>query len=127
MPCRASRARPSPSTSSELQIDRELDDRRGQGFALRNLAAAYRQLGEAQQALSLYQAQLQLAGEIGDRLGASIANWNMGVLYEEQGDLAQAIAAMQRCVDYEREIDHPDAAPDAARVAALRQKLAAAG
>ena len=35
----------------------------------------------------------------------------------------RAVELMQVCVDYEREIGHPDAEKDAARVAELRRQL----
>ena len=47
---------------------------------------------------------------------------NLGVAYEKEGDLAQAIAHMLVCVAYEQEIDHPNAAAHAQRLAELRAR-----
>jgi hypothetical protein len=43
---------------------------------------------------------------------------------EKEGDLARAAELMQMCVDFLREIAHPDAEKRAARLAQLRQRLA---
>ena len=66
---------------------------------------------------------MAITREIGNRRGEANACWNMGVEYEKAGDLAHAIELMQVCVDYERELGHPDAEKSAAHVAALRARL----
>jgi len=66
---------------------------------------------------------LVITREIGDRAGEVRASWNLGLALEGEGDLAGAAAAMQVCVDYEREIGHPDAEKHAARLAELRARL----
>jgi hypothetical protein len=74
-------------------------------------------------AIDFFEQDLAVAREIGDRQGETITSWNLGLAYEQLGDIASAIEAMQRHVDYEREIGHPDAVPHAAMVEALRQRL----
>ena len=110
-----------------LIIAREIGDRRGEGNALGNLGVAYAALGELERAVPYYEQQLDITRAIGDRQGEAKASWNLGGLLVQQGDLAQAVALMQACVDFEREIGHPDAEPDAARVAAVRARPAAGG
>ncbi|MFN8466307.1 MAG: tetratricopeptide repeat protein [Caldilineaceae bacterium] len=106
-----------------LAIAREIGDRRGEGAALGNLGLAYAALGEPRRAIDLYEQDLVIAREIGDRRGEGIACWNLGLAYEKEGDLAQAITNMQVCVDYERELGHPDAEADAQQVNELRARL----
>ena len=65
---------------------------------------------------------LAIAREIGDRRNEATWSWNLGLLYEES-DPARAAALMQVGVDYEREINHPDAQADAERVRSLLEKL----
>ena len=107
-----------------LVIYREIGDRRGEGNALGSLGIANSDLGEPRRAIEYCEQQLAITHEIGDRAGESRASWNLGVEYETQGDLEKAIALMQVSLDYERQIGHPDAEADAARVEALRAKLA---
>ncbi|MFN8466309.1 MAG: tetratricopeptide repeat protein [Caldilineaceae bacterium] len=108
-----------------LVIAREIGDRRGEGNALGSLGNAYYSLGETRRAIEYHEQYLVIAREIGDRHGEGIASWNLGLAYEKEDDLAQAIANMQVCVDYERELSHPDAEADAQRVDQLRARLAA--
>jgi tetratricopeptide (TPR) repeat protein len=105
-----------------LEIAREIGDRRGEGNHLGNLGLAYRDLGEVQRAIEYYQQALEIAREIGDRRNEGIWSWNLGFLYEDS-DPARAVELMQVCVDYEREIGHPDAEADAARVEEIRARL----
>ena len=108
-----------------LEIAREIGDRRGEGNRLGSLGNAYRDLGEVGRAIEYYEQALEIAREIGDRRGEAFHCWNLGLLYEES-DPARATELMQVCVDYEREIGHPDAEPDAQRVRALLAGLAGA-
>lgn len=59
---------------------------------------------------------MAISREIGERRGEGLQSWNLGLAYAQQGDYAQAARHMQVLVDYEREIGHPDAEADAARV-----------
>ncbi len=108
----------------QLTITREIGDRRGEGNALGNLGNAYNLLGETRRAIEYYKQRLVIAREIGDRLGEGNASWNLGLAYETLGDLARAVELMQVLVDFERELGHPDAEKDAARVEAIRARLA---
>ncbi len=110
-----------------LAIAREIGDRLGEGNALGNLGIAYKNLGALRRAIEYYEQQLAITREMGDRRREAIASWNLGLAIEKEGDLARAADLMQVCVDYEREIGHPDAEKDAARVAALRARIAEQG
>jgi tetratricopeptide (TPR) repeat protein len=105
-----------------LAIAREIGDRRNEGNWLYNLGLAYAALGEARRAIEYYEQALEIAREIGDRRGEAFDCWNLGLLYEESNP-ARAAELMQVCVDYEREIDHPDAEAHAERVRALLARL----
>ncbi len=108
-------------------MDEARVDRRGEGIALGNLGVAYKNLGEPRRAIEFYEQHLAIAHEIGDRQGEAIASWNLGTEIEKTGNLTRADELMQVVVDYEREIGHPDAEKDAARVAALRARIAERG
>ncbi len=69
---------------------------------------------------------LKLAAELAPRYPA-IVSWNLGDEYERLGELARAAKLMQTCVDYETSIGHVDAEKDAARLAALRARMASGG
>jgi tetratricopeptide (TPR) repeat protein len=106
-----------------LAIAREIGDRRGEGADLGNLGNAYSALGEVARAIDYYQQALEIAREIGDRRGEAFTSWNLGLLVEGS-DPARAVELMQVCVDYERDIGHPDAEADAARVEEISRRLA---
>jgi hypothetical protein len=80
-------------------------------------------LGETHKAIEFYEQRLAIAREIGDRRGEALGSWNLGLAYEKTGKLSKAVEAMLICVDFEREIGHPDAEKDAAEVEELRQRL----
>jgi tetratricopeptide (TPR) repeat protein len=107
-----------------LTIIREIGDRRGEGVSLGNLGVAYKNLGETRRAIEFYEQQLTIARNLGDRRGEGNASWNLGVSLEKEGDLTRAADLMQVCVDYLLEIGHPDTEKRAARVAALRARIA---
>ncbi len=105
-----------------LRVARALEDRSMEGVHLGNLRLAYAALGDARRAIAYYEQALAIAREIGDRRGESIASWNLGLAYEKQGRYAEACALMQVTVDFERAIGHPDAEPDAQRLAKVCAK-----
>ena len=105
-----------------LAISREIGDRRGEGNQLGNLGNAYRALGQVEQAIDFHTQALAIAREIGDRRGEAFHSWNLGLIYEES-DPAQAVALMSVCVDYEREIGHPDAEADAKQVEEIKARM----
>jgi tetratricopeptide (TPR) repeat protein len=90
---------------------------------LRNLADAYRDLGEAGQAIATREQVLALARKMGDPEGEAFASWNLGRLFADS-DPARAAELMQVCVDYEREVGHADAEADVQRVRELRERAA---
>ncbi len=75
-----------------------------------------------EKAIDFYEQALAISQEIGDRQNEGIHAWNLGLIYEDS-DPAQAVALMSILVDFEREIGHPDAEADAARVAKIAAKL----
>ena len=66
---------------------------------------------------------MKITQEIEDRSGEAIACWNLGLAYEKAGDLKRAVDLMQVCVDFEREIGHPDAEKDADYIENLKARL----
>jgi len=104
-----------------LAISREIGDRRGEGNDLGNLGNAYAGLGEVRRAMEYCEQALAIAREIGDRRREANHCWNLGLLYKDS-DPARAAELMQVCVEYEREIGHPDAEADAERVQGLLGK-----
>jgi tetratricopeptide (TPR) repeat protein len=106
-----------------LIITCKIGDRLGEGIALGNLGAAYANLGTPRKAIVYYEQALVIARAIGDRSGEALTAWNIGLIYEQEDRLPDAVNVMQICVQFEQEINHPDAEKDAARVEALRQQL----
>lgn len=107
-----------------LAIARDTGNRRGEGRSLGSLGIAYAELGESRRAIEFFERQRDIACEIGDRRGEANASWNLGLVYEREGELTRAADLMQVCVDFEREIGHSDAEKHAARVQAIRDRIA---
>ncbi|MCB9101441.1 MAG: tetratricopeptide repeat protein [Anaerolineales bacterium] len=99
-----------------------LGHRRDEGAFSGNLGLAYSDLGQVERAIDFHTQALAITREIGDRRGEAFQSWNLGLLYEES-DPAQAVALMSVCVDYEREIGHPDAEADAERVERIKARM----
>ena len=74
-------------------------------------------------AIEYYEQALTIAREIGDRRGESNDRWNLGLAYEKDDDFRRAADLMQVCVDFEREIGHPDAEKDADYLENVRAKI----
>jgi tetratricopeptide (TPR) repeat protein len=107
-----------------LAIGIEIGDRAGESYALGNLANIYAVLGDRESALKLCKQRLAMAREMGDRLGEGIAGWNLGIVFEEEGELDSAVDSMEIYVDYLGGIGHSDAEKYAARLKALRARIA---
>ncbi len=86
-------------------------------------AHAYAVLGEPRKAIEYYEQALAIAREIGDRRNEGINSWNLGLEYEKAGDIEQASDIMQLCIDFEREIGHPNAESDVRYLENLRARL----
>ncbi|HEY9672016.1 MAG TPA: CHAT domain-containing tetratricopeptide repeat protein [Waterburya sp.] len=84
------------SFQQALTIYREINDRKGEGWALGNLGIAYKSLGDYAQAIDYEKQSLAIAREIHDRQNEGKALGNLGIAYRNLGDYAQAI-------DYEKQ------------------------
>lgn len=106
-----------------LALARATGDRHSEANALNNLGIVYAKLGEIPTAIDYYEQSLLIVQALGNRLNAARTHWRLGQLLEQQGDLARAVALLQKCVEYEHAIGHPNATNDAAYVAALQQRI----
>lgn len=75
-------------------------------------------LGQVQEAGQAYRQALDIARMLGDRRQEAFLSWELGLL-EIETDPVRAAELMSVCVAFEREIGHPEAGVDAARVAGL--------
>ena len=106
-----------------LSIASEIGDRASQAKSLGNLGLVYistDRYAEAEQHLHQW---LNIASEIGDQNSSTIAQWHLGKLAAKHEDLPRAIELMQKRVDFEQTIGHPDAVEHVEYVNALRQRL----
>jgi len=101
----------------------KINDQRERANILNELGTVYHLLGDARKAIEYYEQQLEITQEIGDRSGEAKACWNLGLEYEKADDFQRAADLMQVCVDFEREIGHPDAEKDADSIESIRAKL----
>ncbi|MFN8469794.1 MAG: tetratricopeptide repeat protein [Caldilineaceae bacterium] len=103
----------------QLAISQEIGDREGQHRALMNLGIVMADVGYTYLAKELFLKCIALAREVCDRHGEALGCWNLGLVYAQEGDIGGAIDYMQVRVDYEREINHPDAEANARQIAEL--------
>ena len=87
-----------------------------------NLGLAFADLGEVREAIGYYEQALAISREIGDRRGEGNHAWNLGRALVES-DPVRGAELMQVCVDYEREIGHPDTDEDAERLRQVRERI----
>ena len=62
-----------------LVIDREIEDRRGEGADLANMGMAYKQLGDRNRARDLWQQTLAIFEAIEDPTAALVREWLEGL------------------------------------------------
>ena len=81
-------------------IYRRLGDRRGEAYALNNLAAVFLEQGRAEEAAPVFAEARAAFREIGDRRGEGLASANLGMIGMRQGDYETA----RRELEYAGEI-----------------------
>jgi tetratricopeptide (TPR) repeat protein len=110
-----------------LPIRREVGDRAGEATTLNNIGLVYDNTGQPQQALDLYERALPIRREVGDRAGEAVTCFNIGMLLRQAfGRTVEAISYLERCVQIDAEIGHPDLESDRAKLEELR-RIAAGG
>lgn len=73
-----------------LGLDRELGDRRGEGWSLNGLGLIAENQGHFGRAIDLYEEALVLVKDMGDLWGESIVLGNLGYIYARVGDVVRA-------------------------------------
>ncbi|MFE9915893.1 tetratricopeptide repeat protein, partial [Micromonospora sp. NPDC005553] len=82
---------------------------------------------ERQRALDYYHEALPIRREVGDRAGEATTRFNIAMVHRAGGDLDQAIRELERVVDLDRQVDHPDLEADTAVLEQLRRQRAQDG
>jgi tetratricopeptide (TPR) repeat protein len=86
-----------------LGLDRENNDRKGEGADLGNLGGAYATLGDASKAIEYYEQALAIDREIGDRKGEAADLTGLGNRYVDLGDAHRAIEYYEQALFIARE------------------------
>jgi len=89
-----------------LVAARRLDDRPGQVFSHRRLAAAHTRLGRYDTAVTHFQQALDLCGELGDDIGEARVRLGLAEVLERQGRHRDALAHAERALDVFHAADH---------------------
>ena len=105
-----------------LNLRRQIGDKAGEATTLNNIGRIYSALGEKGKTLGYYEQALLLRRQVGDRWGESITCYNMAMVYRGLGDLAAAEQLLQRTVELDEAIAHPDLASDRAMLERVRQE-----
>jgi len=87
-----------------VESARRLNDRPGEGLALRHLGWAHRRLGQPRRAIECDKQHLAIAREVGDRKGEGRALGNLGLSYAALGEPQRAIEFHKQDLDIAREI-----------------------
>ncbi len=90
-------------TEQALQVGQE-QDQRLKLEALNNMAEVYRQTGQPQQSLRLYEQALPLMREVGDRAGEATTLNNMALVYQQTGQPQQALKLYEQALPLRREM-----------------------
>ncbi|WP_231954469.1 tetratricopeptide repeat protein [Actinoplanes derwentensis] len=106
-----------------LPIRREVGDRAGEATTLTNIGLVYDGLGDRQRALDFYQQALPIRREVGDRAGEATTRYNIAMIHRAGGDLVLAVGELERVVDLDRQVEHPDLAGDTAMLEQVRHEL----
>ncbi len=89
----------------ELEIYKEIGDRRGEGNAIKNLGNSYIHLGEPRKAIECYKQATEIAKDIGDRCGECSGLGNLGFSYSRRGDTRKAIEYYEQAIKIARYMD----------------------
>ncbi|CAK8714907.1 hypothetical protein KKHLCK_03970 [Candidatus Electrothrix laxa] len=106
-----------------MAISRQINDRRGEGTSLNNLAMIYMAQGDKESALSCYEQSLARAKEIGTKVEEARGSWNIGWLYIQKGQLAKAEPYLSRAVDLAEHMNLTDLEKWRKALEAVRAKL----
>ncbi|MCB0171539.1 MAG: tetratricopeptide repeat protein [Anaerolineae bacterium] len=85
-----------------LAIDREVDDRYGEGHVLGDLGNAYSDIGQMEQAIDCYEQALHIFREFGDRHGEAVYLGNLGSTFYDLGQPGKAIEYYEQALTITR-------------------------
>ena len=100
-------------------MQREIEDRLGQGETLDSIARAYTSLARYDEATAYYRQALQLYRESGDRYDEAQMLVHLGDTSLAAGDPDSAVAAWQDAVTIFDDLDLPEAANLRAKLSSL--------
>ena len=84
----------------------------------------YRSLGEPQRALEYYGQALPIMREVGNRAGEAVTRYNVAMIHRAEGELGRAVAELERVVELDRQVGHPDLQSDTEMLRRVRQEQA---
>ena len=104
-----------------LALFEEIDDQHGQGEAWDRLGLAHHHLGNHPEAVRCYRHALTLLNGLGDRYWVADTLSHLGDTHRTAGDLDAAAEQWRQALSILDELDHPDAEPVRAKLAAIGQ------
>ncbi|GAB4215209.1 MAG: hypothetical protein OHK0022_54820 [Roseiflexaceae bacterium] len=120
--CQGQSATALTESSTALTLIRAIGDRRLEAAVLQTIANAHATLAHTQEADTRYAEALAILDELGCEGEAARVCWAYGQFLLAQGANARWLPLMERCVAYEQQIGHPQAAEHAALLAQLREE-----
>jgi len=101
---------------------RKVEDRYLVGWALGTQGVLQARVGQSELAQACFAEWMRLAASIPDRRGRAAAHWLSGMQYVRHGEIARALPALEACVAYEEEMQHPRAAAHRAYILSLEPR-----
>jgi hypothetical protein len=66
---------------------------------------------------------LPILREVGDRAGEAVTRFNVPMVYRAEGDLARAVAELERVVELDPEVEHPELQADIEVLEQVRREM----
>jgi tetratricopeptide (TPR) repeat protein len=107
-------------SAQALDLAREVGDKGVEATILNDIGGVWFAKGQKVKALDYGTQALSLQRAVGDKSSEAVTCFNLGLLLEELNDLDQAVSYLERCVELDEQVQHPDLESDRAELARLR-------
>ena len=107
----------------EVIAEPTTEDLKNKGVTLNNISQVYKARGDLDSALKYQEQSLVIRRQVGDIAGEALTCFNMAQIFEAQGKIAQAISLVDRTVEIDTYMKHPDLESDTLYLLYLKEKI----
>lgn len=97
-----------------LPIQQAIGDRSGVATTLNNIGSVWHELDNHHKALDFYNQALPILRSVGNRSVEAVTCYNVGSIHYRLGNLDEAIHYLERCVELDEQVYHPNLEQDCA-------------